>query len=347
MVALGAPRRDGGPVATEAVQPDESSGSGSDELLEIAELFSLGDIVRVTPGPRGAMGQITRLDADTGSWALKRLFALANAASVENETRIQEASVAAGVRAPTPRRTRDGQIIGTVGGSSYRMWNWVETAETPTAPATQALAGELGVILATIHRLRLPPPGPVGPWLSSRPPAERWGQILLDARTARAPWAPLLVDTLPNIRDLEKVADLVETRDPVLCHNDMGPGNVAIDGAGHAVVLDWEHAGAQNPGQELGYVLVAWAEQNGLVAPEAASALAAGYRSVAEFPCAVGPAMFGGIAGAVLNFACGQARASLTATDADHAAFATANISSFARHPLTLSSIETIIDAIS
>jgi aminoglycoside phosphotransferase (APT) family kinase protein len=295
---------------------------------------------------RGAMGEVSRLVTDRGTWAVKRLFEWANSANADTDVMLQEAAAKAGVRLPAPVRSVNGKVIEAIGEDNYRVYEWVDIPSLPSAPASSVLATEIGRTLGIIHSLRVAANGPVTPWLTTHPPAERWDQVVAGANAASAPWLPLLTDALPAIRSLESVADRAAQTDPILCHNDFGPGNVGVESDGGIIVLDWEHAGPQDPLQELGYVLVGWCTAGDAVSTEAARALAAGYTAKSSLPASVDIGMFGGIACGNLNFTVGQAFSSLYATDADQKRFATTNVTNLLRHPVTVEMLEAVLDAI-
>ena len=269
-----------------------------DRLDDVAARFGLGRRQLATPVARGAMGEVTRLDTDRGSWAVKELFPWANTDNTDAEVELAEASVVAGVVTPAPRRGQTGLVVETIGDERYRVWEWADTTGSPRPPAGAEFAEHVGAIAATIHGL-----------------------------------------------GLESVADQPINGRPVRCHNDLGPGNVALDARGLPVVLDWEHAGSQVPAQELGYLLVAWCLSDGAVAIEAARALMAGYRRVSGGPETLDVSNFTGVACATLNFVVGQVSRALTAADDGTSAFAVNAVTAYCRHPISQEALTQLIDA--
>jgi Ser/Thr protein kinase RdoA (MazF antagonist) len=295
---------------------------------------------------RGAMGQGVRVDTDRGSWAVKRLFPWASIANAEIDMTVQEAAARAGVPLPRPIRSVNGNAVEAVDGENYRVYEWIEIASLPSSPASLELAGAIGRTLATLHAMRLPAAQRVTPWLTTRPPQERWRALAEQSTAASAPWASALAGALPILRALEPIADRSPVGDPILCHNDLGPGNVAHGSAGELIVLDWEHAGPQAPSQELGYVLVAWCTEGGSADAAVARTLASGYRQVTPFPETPDIAMFAGVACSTLNFIAGQIHSALTSTDEHQRDFATANLSNLLERPLTTEMLQTLADAV-
>lgn len=317
-----------------------------DVLAEACAVFGLGTLGEARDVARGAMGQVMRVDTDRGSWAVKRLFPWANIANAETDMTIQEAAAIEGVPLPRPIRSVNGNAVEAVNGENYRVYEWIEIASLPSSPAGLELAGAIGQTLATLHAMRLPATQRVTPWLTTRPPQERWRALAEQSTAGPAPWASALAGALPILQALEPVADRSPVGEPILCHNDLGPGNVAYGSAGELVVLDWEHAGPQAPSQELGYVLVAWCTAAGSADTAAAQALAVGYRQIAPFPEPPDIAMFAGVACSTLNFTAGQIHSALTSTDEGQRDFATANLSNLLERPLTTEMLQALADAV-
>jgi Ser/Thr protein kinase RdoA (MazF antagonist) len=318
----------------------------------VAAAFGLGvprdAVADPSPDARGAMGEVTRLDTDRGAWAVKRLFAWARIDNVASDMRLQEAAAGAGLRLPTPVRSTSGDGVATIDGSRYRVYEWVELPALPVAPAAPALAAEIGRALGAIHALRLPASGAVTPWLTTRPPSNRWSELASRAAEAGAAWAADALAALPALRELESIADLGlggAGGEAVLCHNDVGPGNVGAFDDGSIILLDWEHAGPQDPARELGYVVVGWCVDGGSVAVDAAAALVDGYRSKAALPTP-GLEVFSGSACALLNFTAAQGNAALTSDDDDQRAFATGNVTRLLQHPVRRTQLEAILEAV-
>jgi hypothetical protein len=315
---------------------------------EVAAAFGLGaptgDAETVA---RGAMGEVSRLVTELGTWAVKRLFEWANTSNADTDVVLQEAARKAGVRLPAPVHSANGKVIESIQGDSYRVYEWIDIPGLPAAPASPDVAREIGRTLGIIHSLRVAADGPVTPWLTAYPPAERWDQVVAAAEAAKPEWSRLLSDALPAIRGLESVASCATQDDPILCHNDFGPGNIAVGPDSDIIVLDWEHAGAQDARQELGYVLAGWCIAGDGVSTDAARELFAGYASTTSVPPPLDVGMFAGVACANLNFTVGQAFSSLFATDDGQKRFANANVTNLLRHPLTVEALQAILDAIS
>jgi hypothetical protein len=116
--------------------------------------------------------------------------------------------------------------------------------------------------------------------------------------------------------ELDRVADGPEPGPPVLCHDNLGPGNVRRASGGRLAVLNWEHAGGQPVAWELGYALTSWAVgPGGGVNGPGARALLDGYRERAGSLPRLDMAMFRGAVTSYLNHVLGVVGQALDAGD--------------------------------
>lgn len=226
------------------------------------ESFDLQDEdVSITPGARGARGEVWRLTAGRRVYALKRVFAGAPPArgEVEGEVAFARRAAAAGVRLPSSHRDRYGEyVVPLSDGGWLRLYDWVELQSVDFAATAEAL----GVLLARLHQCA----SPVGPELNGVPPdrwyevppdPEEWAPLVREATEAGLSWATRLAAAakgLPALQDIISAADPARKR---LCHRDLHPGNVLADQASELVVVDWEDVGPADPAQELARTLVA------------------------------------------------------------------------------------------
>jgi thiamine kinase-like enzyme len=73
---------------------------------------------------------------------------------------------------------------------------------------------------------------------------------------------------------------MTTTAEPVLCHNNLNPGNLRVGAGGRLIAVGWEHAGGLPPGWELSDALANWAvNPGGGVNAAGARALVDGYRA--------------------------------------------------------------------
>ena len=224
--------------------------------------FDLGaEDVSITPGARGAQGQVWRLAAGGRVYALKQVFAGAAPArsEVEREVGFAERAAAAGVGLPASHRDRNGEcIVALTDGGWLRLYDWVELRSADLAAAAEAL----GVLLACLHRCALPADlepadAPPDRWYEVPPDQEEWGPLVSAATAAGLSWATRLAAVADGLPALHCLLSPVDPAKLQLCHRDLHPGNVLADEAGRLVVVDWDDVGPAEPAQELARTLVA------------------------------------------------------------------------------------------
>jgi len=98
------------------------------DAVDLARRFGLGGAARLSAGPvaRGKQGLVWRLDTADGSWAVKVPLHQSDEDQVRSATAFQEAAYAAGVPTPQVRRTTEGCVLATLGGSQVRVYEWVD-----------------------------------------------------------------------------------------------------------------------------------------------------------------------------------------------------------------------------
>ena len=178
------------------------------------------------------------------------------------EFRVQQAAYADGVPVPRPYwLAEDAAALGT---PSYFM----ERVEGETLPrrllrddtyaaARKVMVGQLGAILARIHRVDvaghqlgfLPAPAPGES--PARAELERYEQIFRGITPEPHPAFELAFRWLRN--------QLPSATAPTLVHGDYRVGNVVFGPEGVRAVLDWELAHIGDPAEDLGWLCVrAW-----------------------------------------------------------------------------------------
>jgi aminoglycoside phosphotransferase (APT) family kinase protein len=224
----------------------------------ILAAFDLGTWGRLSDGPvaRGRLGSIWRLDAETGSWAVKQVGRTSRAELTEilEGAAFQEAARAAGIPTPEVRRTRTGELIADVGGITVRVHAWADLREPD--PDLDPVA--LGQLIAGLHEV--PFAGSIGPdpWYSEPIGAARWAEIVRELRGRRAPFADELEGCIPELVALEanpgRPPRMLRT-----CHRDLWADNLRRTLSGELCVFDFDNAGQADPSQELAQVLVEYA----------------------------------------------------------------------------------------
>ncbi|WP_433042595.1 phosphotransferase [Dactylosporangium sp. CS-033363] len=314
------------------VERRQDGGSVADPELarELAGTFGLGTVtapMRSMARP-DEMGRRWSLETDRGRWAPRTVDDVYPRTDGEDNARFQEAAALAGVTLPAPVRSVGGRVTEAVGGKSWRVYSWLRSGPPLAAPVSADVAGAVGRVLATIHGLRVPPPG-LCPWSSVRFETRSWSELAEMAADQRAGWAAEMAQAVPTLRYLQTVAeDPAPIDEPVLCHNNLTPGNVR-KASGRLVVTGWEHAAGLPPAWELSSALVNWAvNPNGGINAAAVRALLDGYRERAG---AVPGLSFRGTATALQNYVAGQIDLALAATGDEDVRFAERNV----RHLLT------------
>src|SRR5688500_3820971 len=105
-------------------------------LGEVVRTSGWGGLRRRREAAGGAMGRVFRVETSVGVWAVKELFPHEHgeeeasghehdeAAELERQAAFVEAAVKVGVAAPRMVRSADGEIVATVGGVRWRVFEW-------------------------------------------------------------------------------------------------------------------------------------------------------------------------------------------------------------------------------
>jgi Ser/Thr protein kinase RdoA (MazF antagonist) len=225
----------------------------------LREALGWGEDVVVSPGRRGALGQIWRLDVGPARYALKEIFAEPpSEALIEAELAFARRAAGAGVRLPASHPDREGRhLLATPGGTWLRLYDWIDLR--PVELTAQATPQQLGALLARLHWCAFATPfepggGPPDPWYD-RVPAEHQ---FAEASASGAAWAARLADRLTMLPELYTAVSPADPAGMIVCHRDLHPENVLADPAGALVVVDWDNLGPAEPGRELARALFDW-----------------------------------------------------------------------------------------
>lgn len=293
------------------------------------------------------MGRRWLLETDRGRWAPRTVDDVFPVTDGEDNTRFQEAAASAGVALPAPVRSRTGAVVEVIEGNRWRVYQWLRSGPPLAAPVSATITGAVGDILATIHVLRFPAAG-ICPWNSRRLTTTSWAELAEVAAAKEAGWAPLLTAAVPTLVALESIGDGAATGKPVLCHNNLNPGNVRLGAGGRLIVVGWEHASGLPPEWELSAALAAWAvNPGGGVNAAGARALVDGYRARAGSPPRLSLDTFRGAATGLQNYVAGQVELALDASSEEDQRYADRNVWHLLAHLPSRATYERILDAVS
>jgi aminoglycoside phosphotransferase (APT) family kinase protein len=314
---------------------------------EIASRFRLGDVA-------GPMRSISRpdevgrrwfLQTDRGEWAPRTVDDVFPVTDGEANAKFQEAAALAGITLPAPVRSQAGAVTETIEGSRWRVYRWLHSGPPLAAPVSATITRAVGEILAIIHALRFPVAG-ICPWSSSRLSAMSWADLADRAAGTGAGWAPILAAAVPTLAGLEALADGAATGDPVLCHNNLNPGNVLLGPGEQLIVTGWEHAGGLPPEWELSAALASWAvNPNGGINAAGARALLEGYRKQAGSLPPLSLETFRGAANGLQNYVAGQVGSALNTTSKHDQRYTDRNVRHLLTHLPSVETYERVLDA--
>lgn len=326
---------------------------GRDEVADpmlaetIATRFGLG---RVTGALRSMarpdeVGRRWSLETEHGRWAPRTVDDVYPVTDGEDNTRFQEAAARAGVTLPAPVRSTRGAAVEKIGDNQWRVYACPHSGQPLAAPVSATVTRQVGDILATVHGLRFGCDG-ICPWNARLLNDAGWAGLADRAASRGASWAPLLAAAAPTLAELESIQDS-EPPEPVLCHNNLSPGNVRLGAGGQLVVTGWEHASGLPPSWELADALVRWAvDPSGGVNAAGARALVAGYRARAGALPELRLDSFHGAATGLLNYVSGQLHVALDATGAENQRYADRDVRHLLTHLATRATYERVLDSL-
>jgi aminoglycoside phosphotransferase (APT) family kinase protein len=234
----------------------------------VADRFGLGRGHRLTgPVALGRLGEIWRLDTDSGAYAVKQAREGFDVPAAERDATYQERVDAAGVPVPRVVRDTDGAVVAEVEGTPLRVYGWCEVHDADRRLDPVAV----GRLLAAVHLVEVAPEEPVDGWYVDPVGAATWEDLLARLAAAGAPFVDRLGALVPAV--LEADAVLEPPAYAQWCHRDLWADNLRASPAGGLVALDWESAGPAGPSQELAVL----AFEFGLGEPDRVAALTEAY----------------------------------------------------------------------
>jgi Ser/Thr protein kinase RdoA (MazF antagonist) len=238
----------------------------------VLEAFDLGSWGRLSDGPvaSGRVGSIWRLNAESGSWAVKQVGDVSEErlAEILDGAAFQEAALSAGIATPMVRRTRSGEVVADVGGERVRVHAWVDLL----APNLDLEPVELGQFVARMHRLEFVGAVGLDPWYSEPVGTAKWSQVIAELSERRAPFVDELAALIVEIFELERLLG-GQPRGLRTCHRDLWADNLRRLDDGSLCVFDFDDAGLADPSQELALVLVEYGASD----PSRAAAICRAY----------------------------------------------------------------------
>jgi Ser/Thr protein kinase RdoA (MazF antagonist) len=216
---------------------------------EITDRFALGSDGSLSgPTGRGKLGQVWELKTSLGRFAVKESFGPFAERDGEDAA-FEDAARAAGVPTPEVFRATDGSLIVPIGEAEIRLFGWVNLRE----PNTDADPGEIGALVAALHRVPFRGTRPMHPWYFEAVGPARWDALAEELRAARAPFAE---DLAAYRNELVAMEDLIGRPGALrTCHRDLWADNVRTTPDGGLCVIDWDNCGPADPSQELAVVL--------------------------------------------------------------------------------------------
>ena len=213
----------------------------------MCERFSLGQTisepVRLTGG---LLHESWRLQTTTGFYVLKRLNPeIMRRPEARNNFKMSEdvAMQASLYLAALPARRVNDQVVQTINGSDYLLFDWVEGETLSADQIRPTHARQIGVQLGRLHGLSVATTGFSQPDTSSMP--IDWNRYIEEGKRQQSDWLQLLVEEQEQLQRLERLAleaKLQLSEDWIVSHRDLDPKNVLWTTNG-PVLIDWESAG--------------------------------------------------------------------------------------------------------
>ncbi|MGH3860130.1 phosphotransferase enzyme family protein [Actinokineospora sp.] len=228
-------------------------------IATLRDAFGWRATVEVLAGPRGALGQIWRVDVGSERYALKEIFAEPpSEALIEAELALAHRAAEASVRFPKSHPDRTGHyLLAAPSGGWLRLYDWVDLR--PLDLTAKATPRDLGTLLARLHKCAPAATTELGggvpdPWYDTVPATHRWAE----AADSEACWTARLADRLTTLPNLCESVTSTKLDELIVCHRDLHPENVLADPAGALVVVDWDNLGPAEPPRELARALFDW-----------------------------------------------------------------------------------------
>jgi Ser/Thr protein kinase RdoA (MazF antagonist) len=219
-----------------------------------------------------------------------------------------------------------------VDGGRWRAFEWIDIVGQPS----ERRAGET---LARLHSVGWATEEVVAPFYRTRTFGGPWERLL--AAAADEPWAPLLRAQLPELASLDDIPARAALPPCRMCHRDFNEANVALDGNGRVVVLDWDNCGPLPAEWEVAHVLVDGGRGQWFLKKEAGvRECVAGYREAGGVFEPSGMEVFSAAIASHHNFLAEMIQATLRGDP-----WAREVVESMLTHPFTRNLLERTLDA--
>ncbi|MFB3225208.1 phosphotransferase [Exiguobacterium sp. PHA03] len=213
----------------------------------MCERFSIGQTIsepiRLTGG---LLHETWRLQTTKGFYVLKRLNPeIMRRSEARNNFKMSEdvAMQASLYLAALPARRINDQVVQTINGSDYLLFDWVDGETLSADQIRPTHARQIGVQLGRLHGLSVATTGFSQPDTSSMP--IDWKGYIEEGKRQQSDWLQLLVEEQEQLQRLERLvleAKLQLPEDWIVSHRDLDPKNVLWTTNG-PVLIDWESAG--------------------------------------------------------------------------------------------------------
>ncbi|HVM10526.1 MAG TPA: hypothetical protein VM345_18855 [Acidimicrobiales bacterium] len=312
----------------------------------LAAAFGLGELsTPAQPIAFEPMGRTWRLQTSTGQWIARPQYHWMSNGQAELGERLRVAAAGAGVASPAPRRTPEGDLVVRIDDVPWRVDQWIEHGPLTTRPIAAMTARAVGELLGKLHALAIPSDVPFHAYTTTRRPMSTWYELIDRGRVAGKGWVDELVALLPAIEELRAVPD-PSLDDPILGNCLINEDTVRLGHRGELVVTEWGFTGSVTPSLEFASVLTHLVHRPSINVV-AARAFAEGYASITGSVPVLDRSSFLFEIGGWFNWTWNQLCESTAPTDADRAWLAEHEGRESLAHPMTVETIDRLIDAVS
>lgn len=231
----------------------------------MCERFSIGQTIsepiRLTGG---LLHETWRLQTTTGFYVLKRLNPeIMRRSEARNNFKMSEdvAMQASLYLAALPARRVNDQVVQTINGSDYLLFDWVDGETLSADQIRPTHARQIGVQLGRLHGLSVATTGFSQPDTSNMP--IDWNGYIEEGKRQQGKWLQLFMEEQEQLQRIERLAQKAQKQLPVdwiVSHRDLDPKNVLWTPTG-PVLIDWESAGLIHRAVDVFETACYWSKQ--------------------------------------------------------------------------------------